>query len=245
MDPIRNQSYARSEAATHDEGLRQYMLGVYNYMSAALALTGIVAYFVSHVPALMSLFYAVNQEGHLAPTMLAWIAIFAPLIMVFYLSARIGHMSVQKAQTMFFIYSGLMGLSMTHIFLIYTGASIFSVFLVTAASFAGLSLYGYTTKKDLSGMGSFMMMGLIGIIIASIVNFFMQSPVMHLVINVLGVIIFAGLTAYDTQAIRRSYYQFADSQEAAARMSIMGALKLYLDFINLFIFLLQFMGDRR
>lgn len=246
MNPIRDNSYASSDAATYDEGLRSYMLGVYNYMSGALALTGFVAYLVSHVPALMSLFYQVDVASGIAkPTVLAWIAIFAPLGMVFYLSARIHHMSVQKAQTMFFVYAGLMGLSLTHIFLIYTGASIFSVFLITAASFAGLSLFGYTTKKDLSGFGSFLIMGVIGLVIAMVVNIFLQSPMMHFVINALGVLIFAGLTAYDTQAIRRSYYEVAGNEAVAARMSIMGALRLYLDFINLFIFLLQFLGDRR
>jgi uncharacterized protein len=246
MDPIRNRTYAGAEAATYDEGLRTYMLGVYNYMTGALALTGFVAYLVSHVPALMALFYSYNAEtGALAPNLLGWIAMFAPLIMVFYISARIGNMSVQKAQTTFFVYAGLMGLSLAHVFLVFTGESIFSVFLITSAAFGALSLYGYTTKKDLSGWGSFLIMGVVGIVIASIVNLFLQNPAIYWVINVLGVLIFAGLTAYDTQSIRRSYYTVAGSSEMAARMSIMGALRLYLDFINLFIFLLQFMGDRR
>lgn len=246
MDPIRNQTYAGSEATTRDEGLRQYMLGVYNYMTGALALTGFVAFLGSHVPALLALLYQVNPEtGGMSPTILAYIIMFAPLGMVFYLSARLQHMSVQKAQTMFFLYAGLMGLSLTHIFLIYTGQSIFSVFLITSASFGALSLYGYTTKKDLSGMGSFLIMGVFGLIIASVVNMFLQNGTMYWIINVLGVLIFAGLTAYDTQAIRRTYYQVAGMGDVATRASIMGALRLYLDFINLFIFLLQFMGDRR
>jgi FtsH-binding integral membrane protein len=174
-------------------------------------------------------------------TPLQWVVMLAPLGIVFYLSARINHMSAQKAQTWFWIYSGAMGLSLAYIFLAYTGVSIARTLFITAGSFAGLSLYGYTTKRDLSGMRGFLVMGLIGIILASIVNIFMQSAGLHFAVTVIGVLVFAGLTAYDTQEIKNSYYQAGNSEHLA----IMGALRLYLDFINLFIFLLQFLGDRR
>ena len=246
MDYMRNQrpyASASSSAATYDEGLRQYMLGIYNYMTGALALTGFVAFLVANT-SLINLFYTVS-EGMVKPNLLGYVVMFAPLIMVFYLSARLHHMSVRGAQTAFMAYAGLMGLSLANIFLVYTGESIVSTLLVTAASFAGLSLYGYTTKRDLSGFGSFLIMGVIGILIASIVNMFLHSSALHFAISAIGVLVFAGLTAYDTQSLRRMYYEVGGSGEAAAKVSIMGALKLYLDFINLFIMLLQFLGDRR
>jgi FtsH-binding integral membrane protein len=152
-------------------------------------------------------------------------------------------MSSSSAQTMFWVYAGLMGLSLSYILLVYTGVSVVRTFLITAASFGALSLYGYTTKRDLSGMGSFLFMGLIGLILASVVNMFMQSSAMHFVISVIGVLIFAGLTAYDTQDIKRMYYA-GDTREVAEKKAIMGALRLYLDFINMFLFLLQFLGNR-
>ncbi|MCH2548377.1 MAG: Bax inhibitor-1/YccA family protein [Alphaproteobacteria bacterium] len=246
MNPIRNQQYAGSQTDTYDEGLRTYMLGVYNYMTAALALTGFVAYLGANVPAILSLLYKFEPTtGMATPNILAYIVMFAPLGMVFFLSARLHKLSAQTAKIVFFLFASLMGLSLTHVFLLYTGESVFSVFLITSASFGALSLYGYSTKKDLSAMGSFLIMGVFGILIASIANIFIGSSGLFWVINVLGVLIFAGLTAYDTQAIRRSYYEVAGNAELAARMSIMGALRLYLDFINMFIFLLHFLGERR
>ena len=163
--------------------------------------------------------------------------------MVLYLSARLHRMSEGAAKTTFWIYAALTGLSLSYVLLAFTGVSVVRTFLITAASFGALSLYGYTTKRDLSGMGSFLFMGLIGIILASIVNFFMQSPAMHFAISVIGVLIFAGLTAYDTQDIKRIYFA-GDSREVAEKKAIMGALRLYLDFINMFLFLLQFLGNR-
>jgi FtsH-binding integral membrane protein len=167
----------------------------------------------------------------------------APLGMVIYLSSRLHKMSASAAKTTFWIYAAMTGLSLSYVLLAFTGVSVVRTFLITAASFGALSLYGYTTKRDLSGMGSFLFMGLIGIILASIVNIFMQSPAMHFAISVIGVLLFAGLTAYDTQDIKRIYYA-GDSRDIAEKKAIMGALRLYLDFINMFLFLLQFLGNR-
>lgn len=178
-------------------------------------------------------------------TGLRFIVMLAPIGIVLYLSARMHKMSASQAQGWFWGYAALMGLSLSYIFLAYTGASIARVFFISAGSFAGLSLYGYTTKRDLSGMGSFLTMGLIGLILASVVNIFLASSGLHFAISAIGVLIFAGLTAYDTQNIKESYYVFGGQGEAGQKMAIMGALRLYLDFINLMIMLLQFMGDRR
>lgn len=233
------------ERAEIDEGLRSYMLRVYNYMASGLALTGIVAYVVSQSPVLLQAIYRVSPSGAVSGyTLLGFIVLFAPLGLVFFLSARIYAMQASTAQALFWVYSALMGLSLSSIFLLYTGDSIARVFFITAGSFAGLSLYGYTTRRDLTGVGSFMMMGLIGIIIAGIVNIFVQSTMMQFVISVVGVIVFAGLTAYDTQQIKEIYFANDDS-EAVTKKSVMGALRLYLDFLNLFLMLLQLFGGRR
>ncbi|MEL0151410.1 MAG: Bax inhibitor-1/YccA family protein [Rhodobiaceae bacterium] len=222
---------ARAQAV--DEGLRIYMTKVYNYMGLGLLATALTAYLGSSSGIYVAL----------AQTPLIWLVVFAPLGMVLYLSARLHRMSEGAAKTTFWIYAALTGLSLSYVLLAFTGVSVVRTFLITAASFGALSLYGYTTKRDLSGMGSFLFMGLIGIILASIVNFFMQSPAMHFAISVIGVLIFAGLTAYDTQDIKRIYFA-GDSREIAEKKAIMGALRLYLDFINMFLFLLQFLGNR-
>lgn len=216
-----------------DEGLRAYMLSVYNYMAGGLGLTGLVAYFAASSGLYVSI----------AQTALIWVVIFAPLGLVFFLSARIQKMSVSGAQTAFWAFAALMGLSLAHVFLIYTGNSIARVFFITAATFGSLSLYGYTTKRNLSAMGSFMFMGLIGIIIAMLVNLFLQSSALQFAISVIGVLVFAGLTAWDTQQIKEMYFA-GDGQAVAAKKAIMGALRLYLDFINMFLFLLQLFGNR-
>ena len=227
-----------------DVGLREHMLKVYNYMASGLALTGIVAYAAGNSPAVMSLLYATNAAGQLAPTMLAWIVMLAPIGLVFFLSARIHAMQASTAQTVFWVYSALMGLSLANIFLVFTGASIARVFFITSATFGAMSLYGYTTKRDLSGFGSFLFMGLIGVVIASVVNIFLQSAAMQFVISIVGVLVFVGLTAYDTQEIKSLYLE-SDSTETTGKKALMGALKLYLDFINIFIMLLQLFGQRR
>ncbi len=235
---------AEAEAAEIDVGLREYMLRVYNYMASGLALTGIIAYGSANTPAILNLLYTQSPEGFLQPTMLAWIAMLSPLGFVLALSFGINRMKPSTAQAVFWGFSAVMGLSLAHIFLAYTGASIARVFFITSGTFAGMSIYGYTTKRDLTGLGSFMFMGLIGIIIASIVNMFLQSTIMHFVISVIGVLVFVGLTAYDTQKIKNLYSEI-DSAATATKKAIMGALTLYLDFINLFLMLLRLFGQRR
>lgn len=238
-------AYNTSQAATYDEGLRKYMLGVYNYMASGLALTGVLALVVAQSPAVLELFYNI-QGGHLVGMKpLGWVLAFAPLAFVFFLSFKIQSMSFKAAQLTFWGFAALMGVSMADIFLMFTGTSIARVFFITAGVFGAMSLYGYTTKRDLTGLGSFLFMGLIGIIIASIVNIFLQSSMMHFIISIVGVGVFVGLTAYDTQRIKATYYAVAGNAEMAGKAAIMGALSLYLDFINLFIMLLQFFGDRR
>jgi FtsH-binding integral membrane protein len=231
---------AQSGAAI-DQGLRTYMLRVYNLMAMGLAITGVAAFFTWQMAV---------QDGQLTQfgqvlfgSPLRWVVMLAPLGVVFFLSFRIHTMSVAAAQATFWGYAALMGLSLSSIFLIYTGQSIVQTFFVTAASFGALSLYGYTTKRDLTAMGSFLIMGLFGLIIASVVNIFLQSSALGFAVSAIGVLLFAGLTAYDTQKIKEMYYD-ADDVAVMGRKAIMGALTLYLDFINLFTFLLQFMGNR-
>ncbi len=227
-----------------DEGLRAYMLRVYNYMLVGLGLTGMVAYITANSALRDVFFTAVPGTNAFAPNMLGMIAIFAPLGLVLFLSFRLHRMSFATAQTTFWIYCGLMGISIASILLIYTGASVARVFFIAATTFGAMSLWGYTTKRDLSGWGSFLFMGLIGIIIASVVNMFLVSSMMQWVISVGGVIVFTGLTAYDTQRIKSEYAYFQGG-EMAGKMAIMGALRLYLDFINLFIMLMYLLGQRR
>jgi len=235
-----------SASASHaeiDEGLRSYMLRIYNYMTMGLALTGIVSFGVAHTPALLQLFYVQTAQG-VQPTMLAWIAMLSPLAFVLVLSFGINKLSASTAQLLFWVFSGVMGLSMAHIFLAYTGTSIARVFFISASVFAAMSLYGYTTKRDLTGLGSFLFMGLIGIIIASVVNMFLHSPMIYFITSIVGVLIFVGLTAYDTQNIK-SMYDVSDSGEIAQKKAIFSALRLYLDFINLFLLLLRLFGNRQ
>jgi FtsH-binding integral membrane protein len=227
-----------------DEGLRTYMLRVYNYMLMGLALTGAVAFAATNT-AFGTLFFTIDQAtGYAGPNILGWVAIFAPLAIVFFLSFRVHKMSFAAAQMTFWIYAGVMGISIALLLFQYTGASVARVFFITAATFGAMSLYGYTTKRDLSGWGSFLFMGLIGLIIASVVNIFLVSTMLHWIVSVVGVIIFTGLTAYDTQRIKESY-DVSHSGEVMGKMAVMGALNLYLDFINLFIMLLRLLGDRR
>ena len=236
-------AWTQTQTVTYDVGLRQYMLKVYNLMASGLALTGIVAAIVANSEAMQALFFQQTVHG-VSMTGLGWIALIAPVVMVFGLSMGINRMQASTAQGLFWAYAALMGVSLAPIFLVYTGESVARVFFITAASFGGLSLWGYTTKKDLTGFGSFLIMGLFGLIIASVVNIFMASSAMQFVISVAGVLIFAGLTAYDTQKIKQTYWA-GNGQESTTKSAIMGALTLYLDFINLFIMLMRLMGDRR
>lgn len=227
---------AATRTITYDFALRDYMVKIYNSMAIALGISGAVAFLVASSPALMQLFFA---------TPLAWVVMLAPLGFVMFFSYKLNSISAEKARIYLWIYSGLMGLSLATIFVVYTGTSIARVFFITASTFGAMSLYGYTTKKDLTGMGSFLMMGLIGLIIASIVNIFLKSSAMEFALSAIGTLIFVGLTAYDTQRIKQSYYHFAGNSEMVGKMAILGALNLYMDFINLFLMLLRFFGDRR
>lgn len=241
------------ERADIDQGLRSYMLSVYNYMAIGMAITGLAALAIYSLATTSDITQGVAQlkEGlyltQLGATVwsspLKWVLMFAPLGLVFFLSLRIHKMSVGAAQSTFWIYAALMGVSLSSILAIYTSESVVRVFFITAASFGALSLWGYTTKKDLSGMGSFLIMGVFGLIIAMIVNIFLASSALQFAISVLGVLIFAGLTAYDTQKIKEMYFQ-GDDATTYGRKAIMGALTLYLDFINMFMFLLHLFGER-
>jgi hypothetical protein len=210
------------------------MLRIYNYMASALALTGIVAYVFAN-----SGYYAAIQH-----TPLIWVVMLAPLGLVMLLSFGINRLSAAAAQGIFWLYAALMGVSLASVFLVFTGASVARVFFITAGTFAAMSLYGYTTRRDLSQMGSFLFMGLIGIVIASLVNIFIASSALQFAISVIGVVVFVGLTAWDTQQIKEMYYE-ADGSEIASKKAVMGALRLYLDFVNLFMMLLQLLGVRR
>ena len=226
-----------AQTAVIDQGLRAHMNKVYGLMSVGMLLTAAVAWGVGTNDMLVAAVFG---------TPLKWVVMFAPLIMVFAFGALINRMSVAAAQLFFYAYAAMMGLSLAFIFQVYTSYSITETFLVTAISFAGLSLYGYTTKRDLSGMGTFLMMGLVGLIVASIVNLFLGSGLVAMAISAIGVLIFAGLTAYDTQSIKTEYVAHAQQGDAdwLGKSAIMGALRLYMDFINLFMFLLSFLGNR-
>ena len=239
--------------ASIDEGLRAYMLRVYNLMALGLAITGVAALGTVSLATTGDPSAAVATLGNgkmltsvgaaLYGSPLRWVVMLAPLAMVFFLSFRVHKLSISAAQTSFWAFAALMGVSLSSIFLVYTSASIVQTFFITAASFGALSLWGYTTRRDLSGMGSFLIMGVFGLIIAMVVNIFLQSSALQFAISGIGVLVFAGLTAYDTQQIKEMYYE-GDGALVAGRKAIMGALRLYLDFINLFMFLLQFLGNR-
>jgi FtsH-binding integral membrane protein len=235
----------QTQAVARDEGLRSYMLRIYNYMASALALTGIVAMGAANSPAFLGAMFNVQNGQAAGMSGIGWLIMLAPLGLVMWLSMGINNMSKTTAQAIYWVYSGLIGLSLAPIFMMYTGESIARTFFVTAGTFGAMSLYGYSTKRDLTGVGSFLMMGLIGLIIASIVNIFMQSSALMFALSVLGVVIFVGLTAWDTQKIKNMYYQIGGGADMMAKMSILGALTLYMDFINIFIHLLRFMGDRK
>jgi uncharacterized protein len=239
---------ARSGVGAIDQGLRAYMIGVYNYMTLGLGITGLLALgafklgVVENEAGRIIGLTDFGQAIYVSP--LRWVIVLAPLAVVFFISARINAISAATARNAFFLFAGLIGLSMSALLIRYTGASIGRVFFETAAAFGALSLYGYTTKRDLSAMGSFLMMGLFGLIIASLVNIFLQSTGLQWALSILCIGIFAGLTAWDTQSIKARYFA-GDGYEDAQKKSVFGALQLYLDFINIFTALLQLTGDRR
>ena len=236
------------DQAEFDAGLRAHMLRVYNYMASGLALTGIFAVIVAQMAAVTNdagqIVGLTSLGQSLFGSPLKWVIMLAPLGLVFFLSARLHTMKQSTAQGVFWFYAALMGVSLATVLLAFTGASVARVFFITAGTFAGMSLWGYTTKKDLTGMGSFLFMGLIGIIIASIVNIFIGSSALQFGISVIGVLVFVGLTAYDTQSIKNEYAEHLD-EDTQGKLAISGALRLYLDFINLFLMLLTLFGDRR
>ena len=223
-----------TRGAEVDAGLRSYMLSVYNYMASAVLLSGIVAL----------IFAGSGYAETVMQTPLRWVIMLAPLAFVMVLSFGIQRLQTSTARMLFWAFAVAMGLSLSTIFLVYTGTSIAQTFFATAAAFAGLSLFGYSTKRDLSGVGTFLIMGVVGLLVAMLINIFLQSPVMQLVISGIGVLLFAGLTAYDTQKIKSLYFQVRGT-DFVGKSVVMGALTLYLDFVNMFTFLLQFMGDRR
>ena len=232
---------ARAGAAEIDQGLRSYMLGVYNYMTVGLAVTGLVALGTNMMAISNGRRTSFGTLIYASP--LKWVVMLLPIAFVFFFSFRIEKMAASTARAVFMLFAAAMGLSLSSILLVYTGTSITRAFFITAASFGALSLYGYTTKKDLSAMGSFLIMGLFGLVIASVVNMFLQSSGMQFALSLLSVGIFAGLTAWDTQSIKEMYYE-GDGYEAMTKKSVNGALMLYLDFINIFTSLLQLTGQR-
>jgi len=237
-DPqVIRRSGSATTAAQIDEGLRAHMNSVYGLMSAGMVITGLVAWFVGNNEALLATFFT---------GAIRWVVMFAPLIFVFAFGAMINRVSAGTARVMFFAFAALMGLSLAWIFAVFTNFSIAQTFFVTAIAFAGLSIWGYTTKKDISGWGSFLIMGVIGLIVASIINIFLGSPAIAFAVSIIGLLVFAGLTAYDTQKIKNTYLQMAHhgQTEWLQKSAIMGALNLYLDFVNMFMFLLQFMGSQ-
>ena len=257
-EPLRNyQTHVATAGvrgdASIDEGLRAYMIRVYNLMAAGLAITGVAALATVMLTTTNDPASAVATLGNgkmltslgvaVYGSPLRWVVMLAPLALVFFLSFRIEKMSVSAAQTTFWAYAALVGVSLSSVFLVFTAASIVQTFFITATAFLALSLFGYTTKRDLSGMGSFLIMGVFGLILAMIVNIFLQSSALEFAISAIGVLVFAGLTAYDTQQIKEMYYE-GDGALVAGRKAIMGALRLYLDFINMFMFLLHFLGNR-
>jgi FtsH-binding integral membrane protein len=240
--------FRTDRAVAVDAGLRAHMIQVYNYMAGGVALTGVVAWLTYQAAVTTSAAtgrLVLTPFGHaLYATPLMWIVFLAPIALVFYMSYRINQLSVSAARTVFLVYAALLGVSLSSIFLVYTGVSITRVFFISAAAFGGLSLWGYTTRRDLSPVASFLIMGLWGMVIAGVVNIFLGSTQLQWLISVVGVIVFSGLTAWDTQSIKEMYDPMDDGT-IAGRKSVMGALRLYLDFINLFLSLLYLFGDRR
>jgi uncharacterized protein len=239
---------ATDRAVAYDAGLRAHMIRVYNYMAGGVALTGVVAWLTYQMAVVTNASGAIVGLTPFGQTLfgspLMWVIVLAPLGLVFFMSFRIGHMQASTARTLFFVYAGALGLSLATIFMVYTATSITRVFFISAASFGALSLYGYTTQRSLDAMGSFLVMGLFGLIIASLVNIFLKSSGLDWAISVMGILIFAGLTAWDTQKIKE-YFDPMDDGTVAGRKAVMGALSLYLDFINMFMFMLRLFGDRR
>jgi len=231
--------------STIDQGLRDYMLKTYNYMAVALALTGIMAFGTLSFPPLTHLMFNISPSGQfMGSSTLGYIITFAPLAIAFYFFSGAGRMSVDTAKILLWVYAGLTGLSLGSLGLIYTGESIAQTFFICASLFGAMSLYGYTTKKDLTSIGSFLVMGLVGLVIISLVNMFLQSSAIYFATSIIGVGVFIGLIAWDTQKIKSMYFMYGGG-ELGQKMSVMAAFTLYLDFLNLFLYMLRFLGNRR
>ncbi len=238
-------AYAAKEVKGFDQGLRSYVLKIYNFMSLGLLLTGVMAYAALNFPPIMHMMYNIGPNGELmGMSTIGMIASFAPIGIAFYFFMGIGNMSISKAQTLFWLYAGLMGLSLSYLGLMYTGQSLVRTFFICSTVFGVMSLYGYATKKDLTSMGSFLMMGLIGLLTVSVINIFMQSSAINFATSLIGIGIFMGLIAWDTQKLKAMYYAYGGG-EMGQKAAIMGAFSLYLDFINLFLHMLRFFGDRK
>jgi len=231
-------SAASVPTVSFDAGLRSYMLSIYNLMTVGLVITGVAAYAFGNIPHLTQLMF--TERGL---SIFGYVVLFAPLALAFFFGPAVNRLSVNGGRALFAVYSALMGMSLSSIFLAYTDASIARTFFITAGTFAGVSIWGYTTKRDLTGMGHFLMMGLIGLVIASVVNIFMASSAVYFATSVIGVLIFTGLTAWDTQKLKEAYSE-GYGHEANSKLATMGALTLYLDFVNLFLYLLRFLGNR-
>ena len=242
-DPNIRLGATAAPSAAIDAGLRTYMLRVYNYMTVGTAITGLTAWLVANT-ALINLFYNTTQDGFITPSLLGWAAVISPLIFILAMNFGLNKMKASTIQMLFWVVTIVFGISLSNILLTFTGTSVARVFFITAGLFGAMSLYGYTTKRDLTKLGSFLFMGLIGIILASVVNMFMGSSMMQFVISVAGVLIFTGLTAYDTQKIKNTYDSVSHSGELMTKTAVMGALNLYLDFLNLFIMLMHLLGNR-
>ena len=231
----KNFSDSKAEVS-FDSGLRAYMVAVYKHMSIALIITALISLFTASSPAMMQMIFG---------TPLSWVVMFAPVGISIYMGVRFQSLTVSGARSLLYVYAASIGLSLSYIFMLYTGESIARTFFITASTFGGMSIYGYTTKKDLTSIGSFLMMGVLGVVLASLINIFMQSSALSFAISILSVILFTGLTAYDTQRIKDLYFEVSGSGETEDKMAIYGSLALYMDFINLFIALLRLFGDRR
>lgn len=241
-----NRSSAQSQAMARDEGMRSYMLRVYNYMTSGVLLTGVIAYFASQSQTFLGMMITQNASGGYGMSGLGWIIALAPVGMAFFLAFRVNKMTASQVQMTFWAYAALMGLSLFSIFLIYTGASILKVFFITAGTFGLLSMYGYTTKKDLTSWGTFLSVGVLAVFVVSLANvFFFKASGLDLALSYVGVFLALGLTAYDTQKVKEIYYSVGHDGEATKKAAALGALSLYFDFIYLFINLLRVMGERR
>jgi FtsH-binding integral membrane protein len=245
LDPFSQTIHPDRQTTGFDAGLRAYMLKIYNYMAMALVMTGAIAFFSAQSEAFLNAMYTIQDVTIVGTKPLAWVVMLAPLGLVIFLSFSLQRMSLAAVQICYWLYAALVGLSLSVIFLTFTGESIARVFFITAGTFGGMSLYGYSTRRNLAPLGWFLIMGLIGLIIASLVNLFLHSSGLQFALSIIGVLIFVGLTAYDTQKLKALYYQSAADSEWAGKLVIMGALTLYLDFINIFLNLLNLFGERK